>query len=254
MRTIILGDGAMGQALADAVQAAAWPEPCLLGRPGAVGHPSEAFRDVEVAFEVSRSEAVASNVAAALQGGMRAIVIGTTGWGTDRVRVEELLATYGASAVEASNFSLGVALFARLVETAARSYGALPAFDPYIVEWHRRTKVDQPSGTAKELARRLIAAHPRKTRPVEANRPHPPDPDELEIGVVRAGASPGMHLVGFDAPGESVELRITARDRSAYAAGAIEAADWLLRRPRPAGLHPFERVVDELLSPVPAIS
>jgi dihydrodipicolinate reductase len=58
-----------------------------------------------------------------------------------------------------------------------------------------------------------------------------------------------MHLVGFDAPGETVELRLTARDRSSYAAGALAAADWLLREPRPAGLHAFDPVVDELLRP-----
>ena len=57
-----------------------------------------------------------------------------------------------------------------------------------------------------------------------------------------------MHLVGFDAAGETVELRLTARDRSAYAAGILAAADWLTGRPRPAGLHPFDPIVDELLA------
>ena len=32
--------------------------------------------------------------------------------------------------------------------------------------------------------------------------------DDLEVVSVRAGSSPGMHLVGFDAPGETVELRL----------------------------------------------
>jgi dihydrodipicolinate reductase len=76
----------------------------------------------------------------------------------------------------------------------------------------------------------------------------PPAPDELEVVAVRAGASPGTHLVGFDAPGETIELRLTARDRSAYAAGILAAADWLVREPRPAGLHPFDPIVDELLT------
>ena len=57
-----------------------------------------------------------------------------------------------------------------------------------------------------------------------------------------------MHLVGFDAPGETLELRLTARDRSAYAAGALAAADWLLDQPRSPGIHPFDEVVDELLA------
>ena len=57
-----------------------------------------------------------------------------------------------------------------------------------------------------------------------------------------------MHLVGFDAAGETVELRLTARDRSAYAAGILAAADWLERAPRPAGLHAFDPIVDELVA------
>jgi dihydrodipicolinate reductase len=56
-----------------------------------------------------------------------------------------------------------------------------------------------------------------------------------------------MHLVGFDAPGETIELRLTARDRAAYAAGALAAADWLLERPRTPGIHSFDAVVDAIL-------
>jgi dihydrodipicolinate reductase len=57
-----------------------------------------------------------------------------------------------------------------------------------------------------------------------------------------------MHLVGFDAPGETVELRLTARDRSAYAAGILAAGDWLARAPRQPGIHPFEPIVDALVA------
>jgi len=57
-----------------------------------------------------------------------------------------------------------------------------------------------------------------------------------------------MHLVGFDSAGETVELRLTSRDRSAYAAGILAAADWLGRVPRVPGLHPFEPIVDELIA------
>ena len=49
---------------------------------------------------------------------------------------------------------------------------------------------------------------------------------------IRAGVAPGTHLVTFDGPGESVELRLTARDRTAYADGALAAARWLVARDR----------------------
>jgi len=57
-----------------------------------------------------------------------------------------------------------------------------------------------------------------------------------------------MHLVGFDAPSETIELRLTARDRSGYATGALAAADWLLAVPRAPGIHPFDPAVDDLLA------
>src|SRR5439155_1178660 len=82
----------------------------------------------------------------------------------------------------------------------------------------------------RELARRIAAANPAAT--------------DLEIAVIRAGESPGTHVVGFDAAGETIELRLTGRDRSAYAAGALAAADWLMAEPRPAGLHPFDHVAE----------
>ncbi len=51
----------------------------------------------------------------------------------------------------------------------------------------------------------------------------------------------------FDGTGESIELRLAARDRSAYADGALAAARWLAAEPRAPGIHPFDDVVDELL-------
>jgi dihydrodipicolinate reductase len=58
-----------------------------------------------------------------------------------------------------------------------------------------------------------------------------------------------MHVVGFDAPGESIELRVTARDRSAYVAGALLAADTALAEPdTPTGLSTFAELIDRLLT------
>jgi 4-hydroxy-tetrahydrodipicolinate reductase len=237
MHTItILGDGALGRAVADAARTGGH-DTRVVGRPAGGVHDPASLAGSDVVVEASRPDAVATNVASALDAGVRRVVIATTGWQLDRDLVEGILRGREAAAVSASNFSLGVALFGRLVDAAVALYGHVEAFDPYLVEWHRRGKVDRPSGTARELAARIAAGHPALS-----------GPDDLETVSVRAGASPGMHLVGFDATGETVELRLTARDRSAYAVGILAAADWLLRTPRPAGLHPFDPIVDELLA------
>ncbi len=245
MRTIVLGDGPMGGAVAAGLRDRG-EDPVVLGRPEGT-HAPAVFAGADVVFEFSRGAAVLPNLAAGLAGGCRAFVVGTTAWTVATAEIAALLAQHAASAVVAANFSPGVNVLGRLVESASRMLGALPAYDPYLVEWHRRGKADRPSGTALELGRRILDAHPVKRRMADGPRDGPPAPDELEVASVRAGSSPGMHLVGFDAPGESIELRLTARDRSAYAMGAITAADWLLRSPRRPGIHPFDCVVDDLI-------
>ena len=261
---LILGDGALGRAVESAALArgridarAPARHVRLIGRPPGGRHHPDDLAGASLIIEASRGDAVVANLAAGLDAGCRALVIATTGWTTDRGRVEELLASHGAVAVAANNFSLGVVLFGRLVEAAVELFGPLDAFDPYLVEWHRRSKVDRPSGTARELAKRIIDRHPAKTRlaSVDGDASRASAPDELEVAVIRAGASPGMHLVGFDSAGETIELRLTARDRSAYAAGALAAVDWLFRTTRAPGFHSFDAVVDELLgAPAPALS
>ena len=240
--TIILGDGALGRAVEAALTARAGgsgpaDQIRLLGRPPSGRHDPTALAGADLIVEASRPDAVVANLAAGLEAGARRAVIATTGWEADRSRVESLLHEYGGAAVAASNFSLGVVLFGRVVDAAVALFGRLDAFDPYLLEWHRRAKRDRPSGTAVDLARRIVAGHPRLT-----------DPEDLEVVSVRAGSSPGMHLVGFDAAGETVELRLTARDRSAYAAGILAAADWLGQAPREPGLHAFDPIVDELVA------
>jgi 4-hydroxy-tetrahydrodipicolinate reductase len=232
---VILGDGALGRAV-DAAATAAGHQPRLVGRPDGPRHEPDAFADADLVVEASRPDAVLGNVAAALDASVGRFVIATTGWEADRVAVDRLLAGRGATAVASANFSLGVALFGRLVESAVALFGRVDGFDPFLVEWHRAGKRDRPSGTARDLARRIVAGHPDLATA-----------DDLEVVSIRAGASPGMHLVGFDATGETVELRLTARDRSAYATGILAAADWLGRAPRAPGIHPFDPIVDSLL-------
>ena len=225
----ILGDGPLGRAIEAALLARGEPRPLLVGRPGGGGHTAASFGAVDVVVDASRGDAVASNVEDALAAGRRRFVLATTGWDADRERVERLVCDADAVAVVEPNLSLGAALFLRLVDRAGELVRSTGGFDPYVVEWHRREKRDRPSGTAREIVRRLDPA------------------GDVEVASVRAGASPGMHLVGFDSPGETIELRLTARDRSAYAAGALAATDWLLRAPRAPGFHRFDEVVDDLL-------
>lgn len=127
----------------------------------------------------------------------------------------------------ASNFSLGVAVLADLVERAAR---ALPGWDCDIVEAHHTGKQDAPSGTALSLGVAAVAggADPR-------------------YASLRAGDIVGEHTVQFTGAGERIELIHRAGDRDIFARGALHAAPWLAKRP--AGLY---RMADLLADTCPA--
>ena len=242
MQALILGDGPFGRAVADALTAHGMLTR-VAGRPDGGTHEPSAFAGVDVVVDASRGGSVLGNVAASVEGGVRRFAIATTAWDADRRSVAELLRARGAAAVAASNFSPGALVFAQLVETAARLTARLPAYEPYIVEWHRHAKADRPSGTARDLARRILAVDPARDR-IATLADGPAEAGTLEVVGVRAGTNPGRHLVGFDGPGEAIELSLTARDRGACASGVVAAVDWLLAEPRPAGLHPFEVVLD----------
>jgi 4-hydroxy-tetrahydrodipicolinate reductase len=49
----------------------------------------------------------------------------------------------------------------------------------------------------------------------------------IDVSSTRAGFIPGNHTIGFDGPSESITLSHTARDRGAFARGALIAARWL---------------------------
>jgi 4-hydroxy-tetrahydrodipicolinate reductase len=233
MSTItILGDGALGRAI-DAALRARGDVVSIHGRPAAGRHDLAAIAGSDVVVDASRGEAVAGNVATTLAAGCRRLVVATTGWHDDLARVERAVGRTRATAVVAPNLALGAAVYLRLVDEAARLASAIGGFEPSVVEWHRRTKADRPSGTAREIVRRLGAALPISVD---------------EVAVIRSGSMPGMHAVALDGPSETIELRLTARDRSGYATGALAAIDWLLAAPRPAGLIPFDAVVDDLIA------
>jgi 4-hydroxy-tetrahydrodipicolinate reductase len=52
----------------------------------------------------------------------------------------------------------------------------------------------------------------------------------IDMSSTRAGSIPGTHTVGFDAPSDTIELIHTARDRRAFASGALLAARWVVGR------------------------
>lgn len=245
MQATILGDGPMGRAVADELTSRGWPIH-VLGRPRSGRHRASDLAGASVVIDVSIADSVPDNVDAALEAGVGRLVIGTTGWTERQADIACRLESAGATAVVEPTFSLGAAVLGRLVGDASRALVAAGGYDPWIVEWHRAGKRDRPSGTALGLAARLIETGAK--RRIGTGASGPADPEALEVLSLRAGSSPGMHVVGFDAAGETLELRLTARGREPYAVGARLAAEWLLADHRAPGIHPFASVVNDLIT------
>lgn len=237
----------MGRAIGAALAARGDTVVATLGREAAVAD-AASVRPVDVAFEFTHADAVVPNARLAAGAGARVLVVGTSGWAGDQDTRDELDAIAAASGmriVVGATFSVATVLFTAIAVEAARRFGRYPDFDPYVFEHHRRTKPDRPSGTAVAIAEAMLPHLRSKRRARLPEEQGAPDPETLEVVALRAGASPGMHVVGFDAPGESIEFRVTARDRSAYVAGALLAADTALAdADLPPGLITFADLLE----------
>ena len=155
------------------------------------------------------------------------------------------LAERGAAAfILAPNFSIGVHLFFRIAEQAARIFGVLGLHDPFVQEAHHRGKIDAPSGTARHLASLIVDADPRLDGVVEGHPSGPLPAGKLQVVSTRAGAEAGTHRVGFDGLHELVTIEHRARGREGFALGAVLAAEWLEGR---RGIHDFDEVLEAIL-------
>jgi 4-hydroxy-tetrahydrodipicolinate reductase len=211
MPLALLGMGRMGRALAELAPDRGFQVVARIGRGDPVTR--ESLRGAAVAIEFTTPDAAAENALACVAAGCP-VVVGTTGWYTEVPRVSAAVERAGGAMVYAPNFSLGVAIFDRVVAEAARLFAGVPSFDARLIETHHTAKKDAPSGTAAALAQTAATA---------SGRP-------LPITSVRVGSVPGTHELVFDAPFEQVRLVHEARDRRVFAEGALTAARWLVGR------------------------
>lgn len=239
MKIALVGYGRMGQAAEQAALEMGHQVVARLDRGSSIT-PS-ALRGADAAVEFSVPGAAPDNLIALARAGVD-VACGTTGWDADLDRVRCAVEDAGTGLLIAPNFSLGVALFTRLVRQAAAWAVGVPEYDVHIYEAHHRHKLDHPSGTARALAETIITALGRKHRWSEGPPAGPADPSVLYVSVSRAGEIPGTHAVVLEGPHDRIELRHEARDRGGFARGAIEGARWIRGR---AGLHTLDDWLDD---------
>ena len=169
-----------------------------------------------------------------------ALVTGTTGF--DGEQPAGLHAASESTAVlKASNFSRGVAALRLAVQEAT---AALPDADIELTETHHNAKRDAPSGTAKTLLDDIEGIRDDLNERVHGREGEAPrSADEIGVHARRAGDIAGEHDILLAGSNETLSLTHRAGDRSIFAEGALDAADWLAGRE--AGWYDFFEVIED---------
>ncbi len=177
-------------------------------------------------IEFSHPTAVIGNLNAIIPLGLP-VVVGTTGWADKEGEIADLAAKSGGTVMRSSNFSIGVNTFYKIVEEAARLFSEYSEYDVATWEMHHNQKADSPSGTALEIARRVMSGNPAKKEIVTDAFHQKPESSQLHVSSTRCGFVPGTHTVFFDSPADTVEITHRARSREGFARGAVVALEKL---------------------------
>lgn len=197
--------------------------------------------DFDVLIDFTHPSVTLANLDICRKAG-KAMVIGTTGF-TPEEKQRLLDAAREIPIVFAANFSVGVNLCLKLLDTAARVLG--DEVDIEIIEAHHRHKVDAPSGTALRMGEVVAEALGRDLRQVAVygreGQTGARARETIGFATVRAGDVVGDHTVLFAADGERVEITHKASSRMTFAKGAVRAALWL--QAQSAGLYDMQDVL-----------
>jgi 4-hydroxy-tetrahydrodipicolinate reductase len=181
--------------------------------------------EAEILIDFSQPPAVDAAVEIACKGHV-GLVIGTTGWNDRMDRIRQRIESAGIGAVFASNFSPGANVMFALAQRAAELFSRFDQYSTGMEERHHSLKRDAPSGTALQIAARVVEGSNGKLTP--------------PIVSSRVGSEFGLHTLFFDSEDDLIEISHRARSREGFARGAVFAAELLRGR---KGLIPFDELV-----------
>jgi len=186
----------------------------------------ESLNDIDVAVDFTHPDSAVENIKKYCQFKTNA-VIGTTGWYEKMEEAKSAVEEAGIGLIWSGNFSVGVNIFFRITENAAKIINKFDDYDAFVHEFHHSQKADSPSGTAVMIGKILTGNIERKNKVVTEELKRKIGPDELHISSTRGGSVPGTHVVGFDSKADTIELKHTARGREGFAIGAVMAVEWV---------------------------
>ena len=226
MKILLIGHGRMGHL----IERTALAEGDQLGGVvdvGNIGDLETIGRVADVAVDFSAPAALPAVARYVRQTGTP-LLSGVTGLSEAELNVFSDLGRY-APVIHSANYSLGVAVFRRILGEVA---GVLGDFDIEIVETHHNQKADAPSGTAKLLLEAVDPGHKRTPVYGRHGLTGPRDRGEIGVHALRGGTEAGTHTVSFFGPDEVLEITHRASSRQIFVNGALHAARRLVQMPK----------------------
>jgi 4-hydroxy-tetrahydrodipicolinate reductase len=184
------------------------------------------LKQCDIAIEFTNPEAAPENIKLCLEAGIP-VVTGSTGWYQHLDAIRSLVNKTQGRLLYASNFSIGVNIFFKLNEWAAKY---LNNYDYHceILEKHHTEKKDSPSGTAITTAEMIIASNKKwKSWTNHATN----DENIIPIMSERIPGETGTHIVRFFNDIDELQISHKAFNRKGFAEGALIAAEWLINQP-----------------------
>lgn len=208
LKIALFGHGKMGKLIENLAHTKGFEVPAIFT---SKDEDFNALKNVDVCIDFSNGNAVLENVKKAASYGKN-IVIGSTGWQEYAPEIKKIVEKHQIGALYSPNFSIGVLLFYKIVEEAAKLISKTNEYDVAGVEIHHNQKKDAPSGTALALKEAVLKSFQKN----------------FDFSSVRVGQVPGTHTLIFDSLADQITLTHTAKSRQGFAEGALKSALWLI--------------------------
>lgn len=194
----------------------------------------------DVIVEFTRPDVVMSNLTTWRGLGAHAVV-GTSGFDAERLNaLKEMWTDAPPNCLVVPNFAIGAVVMMLLSEIAAPHFAAAE-----VIELHHDRKVDAPSGTSLETARRIAAAASGQDRAVESAElvagARGGDVHGVPVHSVRLPGLLAHQVVIFGGPGETLTIRHDTTDSASFMPGVLLAVRAVAGLPDPVtvGLEPL---------------
>ena len=222
MKIALIGYGKMGKMIEEIALSRGHEIVSIIDIDNQEEFDSDRFAQADVAIEFTSPTAAYGNYLKCWQRDVK-VVSGSTGWMKEHGdEVRRQCQEGGKTLFWASNFSIGVAIFAAVNRYLAHIMNKFPQYDVEMEETHHVHKLDHPSGTAITLAEDIVANIDRKNAWAEDTT----DPTLLRIDHIRRGEVPGIHTVRYDSDADLITISHDAHSRKGFALGAVLAAEY----------------------------